>query len=291
MKEIKNFKDIVVTNNWKDLLIPESKAFGRSYMWQCLRGSIVFEYAGFTYTMTRNDMLFSPANRVPALIKQSKDFRCIVFALDGKKVEDILYSCLRDEPDWISKLHYILRHPILHLDERQMNLVDSYHRLVHLYSDENGHYRKKVAFLQGQSIVYELLSWVDAEQKKQALRQEAASIPSEILSTSRINNLYVSFLQLLEHTHGKQRQVSWYASQLHISPAYLNRICHAMIGKSLQTMIQNVILRESCSLLRHSDVTVKQIAYCMNFSTEAAFCKYFRKQKGMTPSQFRANNA
>ncbi len=35
-----------------------------------------------------------------------------------------------------------------------------------------------------------------------------------------------------EKTRGEQRMVGWYADQLHISSAYLNRICRVMIGKS-----------------------------------------------------------
>ena len=94
--QIKRFKDIVVTSDLNDLLLENGSAFGRSYMWQCVAGEITFEYAGTTYTMYANDLLFSPANRLPRVLSQSSGYRCVIFALDGKKVEDILYACLRD---------------------------------------------------------------------------------------------------------------------------------------------------------------------------------------------------
>ena len=233
--QIKRFKDIAVTGDLNDLLTENGMAFGRSYMWQCLAGEITFEYAGSTYTMHSNDLLFSPANRLPHVLSQSPDYRCVIFALDGKKVEDILYACLRDEDDWIEKLHFILRHPIIHLSPRQLKLITAYRSLVSLYSEETGRYRRRVAFLQGQSIIYELLSWVD-----EVMYPSAA--PQTIVS-SRQNQLYVAFLKLLDDSCGTE-QVGWYAAQLQISSAYLNQVCHTCIGKSPQAMIQDLFWQD-----------------------------------------------
>jgi AraC-like DNA-binding protein len=238
-------------------------------------------YADNTYTMRRDDLLFSPANRLPDILNQSRDFRCTVFALDGKKTEDILYACLRKETDWIDKLHFVLRHPMIHLSPRQVKLIDSYRQLVHLYADETGRYRRRVAFLQGQSIIYELLSWVDEVMRP--------SGDSRTIVSSRMNQLYVAFLKLLDENGGTQRQVSWYAVQLQISSAYLNQVCRICIGKSPQAMIQDILCKESKRLLLSTDLNVKQIAYHLRFATEAAFCKFFRKQAGVSPAQFRAN--
>ena len=292
MTEIKRFKDIVVTNDLADLLDEQGKAHGRAYMWQCTRGQVHFEYGGETYTMRRDDLLFSPANRLPHILKQSRGYRCTIFALDGKKTEDILYACLREEPDWIDKLHFVLRHPMIHLSPRQVKLIDAYRQLVPLYADETGRYNRKVAFLQGQSITYELLSLVEAEMISQKSRVESQeplyySQNAYDQTTSRKNEIYVAFLQLLEAQHATQRHVSWYAEQLCISPAYLNQVCRTMLGKSPQTMIQNTLLKESKQLLRTTELNIKQIAHQMGFATEAAFCKYFRKQTGLTPSRFR----
>ena len=279
--QIKRFKDIVVTSDLNDLLLENGSAFGRSYMWQCVAGEITFEYAGTTYTMYANDLLFSPANRLPRVLSQSSGYRCVIFALDGKKVEDILYACLRDEDDWIEKLHFILRHPIIHLSPRQLKLITAYRGLVPLYSEETGRYRRRVAFLQGQSIIYELLSWVDEVMRP--------SGDSRTIVSSRMNQLYVAFLKLLDENGGTQRQVSWYAVQLQISSAYLNQVCRTCIGKSPQAMIKDILCKESKRLLLSTDLNVKQIAYHLRFATEAAFCKFFRKQAGVSPAQFRAN--
>ena len=271
----------MVTSRLDDLLMEGGLAFGRSYMWQCVAGEITFEYAGTTYTMYANDLLFSPANRLPRVLSQSSGYRCVIFALDGKKVEDILYACLRDENDWIEKLHFILRHPIIHLSPRQLKLITAYRGLVPLYSEETGRYHRRVAFLQGQSIIYELLSWVDEVMRP--------SGDSRTIVSSRMNQLYVAFLKLLDENGGTQRQVSWYAAQLQISSAYLNQVCRICIGKSPQAMIQDILCKESKRLLLSTDLNVKQIAYHLRFATEAAFCKFFRKQAGVSPAQFRAN--
>lgn len=83
--QIKRFKDIVVTSDLDDLLLENGSAFGRSYMWQCLAGEITFEYAGTTYTMYANDLLFSPANRLPRVLSQSPDYRCVILRWTERK--------------------------------------------------------------------------------------------------------------------------------------------------------------------------------------------------------------
>ncbi|MBQ1859106.1 MAG: helix-turn-helix domain-containing protein, partial [Paludibacteraceae bacterium] len=65
--------------------------------------------------------------------------------------------------------------------------------------------------------------------------------------------------------------------------------CRICIGKSPQAMIQDILCKESKRLLLSTDLNVKQIAYHLRFATEAAFCKFFRKQAGVSPAQFRAN--
>ncbi len=112
-----------------------------------------------------------------------------------------------------------------------------------------------------------------------------SAAPQAIVS-SRQNQLYVAFLKLLDESCGTQ-QVGWYAAQLQISSAYLNQVCRTCIGKSPQVMIQDILCKEGKRLLLSTDLNIKQIAYQLHFATEAAFCKFFRKQTGLTPSQFR----
>jgi len=102
-----------------------------------------------------------------------------------------------------------------------------------------------------------------------------------------LSDWYWQFQKLLVENHAEERQVSWYADQLHISTAYLYKICIANAGFSPQTLISDMVFKESKRLLLVTDDPIKEIAYTLKFSTESSFCKFFHKHMGISPSSFR----
>lgn len=78
-----------------------------------------------------------------------------------------------------------------------------------------------------------------------------------------------------------------YAALLSITPNYLNAISNEILGKSAGTVIKNRVILEAKRLLTHSDLTIRQIGLELGFSDNSHFGKYFRKDVGKTPSNFR----
>ena len=58
-------------------------------------------------------------------------------------------------------------------------------------------------------------------------------------------------------------------------------------GKNALAFIAERLAAEAKSLIQYTDFEIAEIAYQLNFSDPANFGKFFKKQVGLAPSEFR----
>ena len=58
-------------------------------------------------------------------------------------------------------------------------------------------------------------------------------------------------------------------------------------GSTPKELIDNVVVAEIKVMLRYTDLTVQQIAYHLNISSESFLCRFFRRMTGFTPLEYR----
>jgi len=78
-----------------------------------------------------------------------------------------------------------------------------------------------------------------------------------------------------------------YAASLCVHVNHLNHAVKEITGKPTSMHISERILVEAKALLRHTDLSIADIAYCLGFSYPNYFNNYFRKNTGTTPLSFR----
>lgn len=101
--------------------------------------------------------------------------------------------------------------------------------------------------------------------------------------------LYERFMDLLFLHRGKKRSVIFYASQLYITPKYLCAVVKKASGKTPTEWINEETVREIECRLCHTQATIKEIAYELNFPNLSFFGKYFKSAKGVSPKRYREN--
>ncbi len=74
---------------------------------------------------------------------------------------------------------------------------------------------------------------------------------------------------------------------INISREHLSRIFHTYTGKTLKTYIIQQQLIQSCNLLINTNMTIKQIALKMSFSSSTNFIRFFKENMHVTPEKFR----
>jgi len=99
--------------------------------------------------------------------------------------------------------------------------------------------------------------------------------------------LLKNFQQLVEQNYTRLRLPKAYAELLYITPNHLNGICKDVMGISAGELIRNRIVLEAKRLLINLQLTISEIAARLNFEDNSYFTKFFKKQTGLTPEQFR----
>jgi len=93
----------------------------------------------------------------------------------------------------------------------------------------------------------------------------------------------------LIHTHYRENlRLNQYASMMAVSPAQLRSACVAATGLSPTKLIHARLITEAKRNLIFGDQSIEQIAYALGFVDTAYFTRFFRKEVGQSPSQFRA---
>lgn len=95
------------------------------------------------------------------------------------------------------------------------------------------------------------------------------------------------FQALLEAHYLSAREVSFYANQFGLSVSAFSKKIKTHFGKTPSKLIQERIVLEAKKLLHLTHKPIKEIANLLNFEDEFYFSRYFKKEMGVSPSQFR----
>lgn len=109
-------------------------------------------------------------------------------------------------------------------------------------------------------------------------------------SHNRAEEYFKQFTQLLGDHYRNERSVGFYARQLCITPKYLTTLIKRISGQSVSEWIDNYVILEAKTLLKFSDMSIQEIAYYLNFPNQSFFGSYFKRNTGMSPSQYKAQN-
>lgn len=139
------------------------------------------------------------------------------------------------------------------------------------------------------SVVAVLLN--RGEQPDEAIRHAhelLADLPvGYVESMGRSGELYNQFLDAVERFYYRYADVAFYAEQLNVSSPYLGQVTRRIAGRSPKTIIDERITSEIVSLLTTTTYPLKEIAHRLGFSSQAHLSRFFKKQKGISPLQYR----
>ncbi|MGC0422621.1 AraC family transcriptional regulator [Embleya sp. AB8] len=85
----------------------------------------------------------------------------------------------------------------------------------------------------------------------------------------------------------EERTVGAYADRLGVSVGHLNHAVKTATGRTPGRIIRQTQVVEAKRLLAGSDLTVRQVADRVGFADPAYFCRFFRRETGSTPGEYR----
>ena len=108
-------------------------------------------------------------------------------------------------------------------------------------------------------------------------------------AASRFEEVTFLYEQLIKKTDNKRQSLEYYSDLLNLSTVYLSECVKKATGKTAKQVLSEYILLESKALLRNSNQTIANIAFQIGFEDQSNFIKFFKKEVGCTPRQFRSN--
>ncbi|MEV7275716.1 AraC family transcriptional regulator [Streptomyces sp. NPDC093111] len=86
------------------------------------------------------------------------------------------------------------------------------------------------------------------------------------------------------------RSVRECAERLGVTPGYLTEAVRAALGRTPAGMLREARTQEAQRLLARTDLSVRQIAARTGFDDPAYFSRFFRRETGMSPGDFRKHH-
>ncbi|WP_300669124.1 helix-turn-helix domain-containing protein [Soonwooa sp.] len=228
------------------------------------------------YKFGPQTMYFVGENQIHAVERWSDDVKGIYCMFDA----DYFLLCIKHQIKLNQFPFFDLdKEPFIELSERETGMM------THLFWKLNSEKCQKTTF--NDDLLTRMFLNVILLEAERIYNKKAAH---ENFSLSRKDQLASQFQLLVNQYFIEKRQVSDYADLLHVHPNHLNDLVKEVSGLPASHFIQKQLLQEAKSRLLQTNDTVSMIASELNFTDDSYFNRFFKKQTGLTPLQFRKNH-
>ena len=119
---------------------------------------------------------------------------------------------------------------------------------------------------------------------------QEVSKEQEIKDTKDVRNrskhLFDTFLNLVQRYYTHERSITFYASEMCLTPKYLAQVIYQESGRHAGEWIKDCVILEAKALLKSGKYTAQQVSDMLNFSNASFFGKYFKAAVGCSPKQY-----
>lgn len=240
----------------------------------CVKGKVQCELNGRTYVAKAGDAMIGLPNCFFSDYMVSPDFESKIICLSNTTARRNV-QVTRDVLDLMS---YVATNPVIHLDaERQALVIQYYDIIAHKIKSPHGYFHKEIMHSIFQCVMYELFAIISPH----------VQYADNGGTMKQANLLFKKFAELLSKNDGKMRSVKHYAEELCITPKYLSFITKNVTGKTALEWIHMSTVKSIVRYLRHSNMSIKEIADKLEFPNLSFFGKFTKSHLGMSPTEFR----
>lgn len=238
----------------------------------CTAGKASLTINNEMHTMKKNDLLMCHPQTILEYGMLNLDFNCCGFCLSPEYIKQI---SVISSKNWNVRF-FMENNPILSLDENECNLFLQYYNLIYSKLKAPAHpHQKQLIDALLQAFKYEFHDSVE---------KHVNIAPPQYNSA---DNLFTSFIELLENMYPRENLVSYYAEKLCVTPKYLSTVCKKTCGETAHNIITHYINKDIEFLLKSPEKSIKEISNELNFSNLSFFGKYVKNNFGVSPTEFR----
>ena len=260
---------IDVTGNFKHLFKTPSKVPGYLFL-LCFQGTCTITVHLTQYTMKKGTLLILLPDLYFQVLEQSDDCK---FIFAGFATELVRSSSLFSKS--IEYTPFIFEKPVLQLEKQGYELMYNYIRIIikakYIYNNVITQEQAALTFTQ---LILGLGNLIKNGKSVNQQYNRNQEIVKELVRTVVMN-------------YQTERNVSFYAEKMHLSPQHLSTTIKKITGKTLTDIISSFIINDAKAKLKSTEMTIQEIAYSLNFPDISFFGKYFKRYTGMSPKQYR----
>lgn len=246
----------------------------RIYVLMCIRGS------GRFFTTFGEEFFITPQNYILVhkrdfrFDQKSSDFRLRIIQVEKEFLHHLL------DPEFRQGLNKLFSRPrMLHVGKNQFELYEKVTRFLRItiHNYDNIEYKREI--IEGYLKVFTYTSLLDLEM--------LGTYDSRGYNSKRENTVSDRFMDLVRTHCREERGLQYYANRLGMSPRNLSLLVMKSTGRHASEWIDEYVMEEIKRSLVHSDISVQSISYEMNFSNPSHLIKFFKKNTGVTPREYR----
>lgn len=246
----------------------------------CIRGTLKIDINLKSYEVRKYSLIFNVPGNIVRVTEVDEDhlhdLRFMVVALSPEFMSNIRLDFKR----LFNESMRIMNNPILSLHGEDLYLSAGYLRLASSILASSVPNKRDVLSPLISSFIFVLGTvW-----QKQL---DVASLNGGESASSRLNLVYEKFLKLLTEYHNSERNVSFYAEKLCLTPKYLSKLIKQASGRSAPEWIDSFVILEAKNMLKYTDCPIKEIVFKLNFPNQSVFYKFFKSHTGFTPNEYR----
>lgn len=118
------------------------------------------------------------------------------------------------------------------------------------------------------------------------LTREEHSVQEEVVRLNRKQDLYNRFMDLVQKEFATERNITYYAARLNVTPRYLSQVVYQESGHLASEHIRHFVMTEAKQLVQSQQYSIKQISQMLNFTSTSFFSRYFKKMTGYSPKEY-----
>ncbi|NUR28966.1 MAG: helix-turn-helix domain-containing protein [Catenulispora sp.] len=104
---------------------------------------------------------------------------------------------------------------------------------------------------------------------------------------TKVSGMVERYLRLISAPRQGSRTLTSYAREIGVSPGHLHELVREHTGLTPGKLTRGHRILEAKRLLAGTDLTVRQVSEQTGFHDPSYFCRFFRRETGLTPGEFR----
>jgi AraC-like DNA-binding protein len=195
------------------------------------------------------------------------------FTIMSKRFTDDMFMNIQDR---FPMKHSVYENPCTQLNSEELESITGYYNMLKnaVRMKENPH-RKEIVTNLTRAFLY-LTGYHNYKIHNDKLKSK-----NEILLEK--------FLGFVQANYKAHRGIEFYADKLCLTPKYLSKVIKETSGSSAGEWINNYVILDASAMLKSTGMTILQISDELNFPSQSFFGKYFKRQVGVSPKEYRKN--